>query len=152
MFYFLWHTECLYRANVAKNRISGEATKPTVGQMNIMIVESDTEFREHLIQRLKSEGLKVIGSGSLSEAENLAKKCKVNAIVLGLSGFGRSSLEFMKKISTIVPGLKVILINRHNKIQLSIEAMNLGACAEIQVPVDIAVLTRTLRKAFCEKT
>ncbi|WP_031484568.1 response regulator [Maridesulfovibrio frigidus] len=119
--------------------------------MKIMIVESDAEFREHLLQRLESEGLEVIGSGYLSEAEKLAKECGVDAIVLGLSGFGRSSLEFMKKISTIVPDLKVILINRHSKIQLSIEAMNLGACAEIQVPVDIAALTKTLLRAASEK-
>lgn len=134
-----------------QNRIPGEATKPTVGKMKIMIVESDAEFREHLVQRLKSEGLEVIGSGYLNEAEKLAKKCEVNAIVLGLSGFGRSSLEFMKKISTIVPDLKIILINRRSKIQLSIEAMNLGACAEIQVPVDIAVLTKTLLRTANEK-
>ncbi|SDK56361.1 Response regulator receiver domain-containing protein [Maridesulfovibrio ferrireducens] len=118
--------------------------------MKIMIVESDTEFREHLVQRLASEGLSSLDSGNLDEAEQLVKKHKVQAIVLGLSGFGRSSLSFMKNISTIVPDLKVILINRHNKIPLSIEAMNLGACAEIPVPVDIAVLVKTLQSATAE--
>ncbi|WP_320174063.1 response regulator [Maridesulfovibrio sp.] len=113
-----------------------------------MIVEKDSEFREHLVLRLRSEGLNVTESGNLDEAEEFIRKNKLDGIVLGLSEFGRSSLKFMEDISTTVPDLKVVLINRHNKIPLSIEAMNLGACAEISVPVDIAALIKTLRR-FC---
>ncbi len=121
--------------------------KHTLGQMKIMIVENDTEFRENLATRLRNEGLKVFESDSLDEAKKLIVKNKLQIIVLGLSGFGRNSLLFMKNISTIVPDLKIILITRHNTIPLSIEAMNLGACAEVPVPVDIAVLLKTLRSA-----
>ncbi|NDV22329.1 response regulator [Desulfovibrio sp. JC022] len=116
--------------------------------MKIMIVEKDSEFREHLVLRLKSEGLQVADSGNLDEAEKFIRENELDGIVLGLSGFGRNSLKFMEDISPIVPDLKVVLINRHNKIPLSIEAMNLGACAEISVPVDIAALVKTLRR-FC---
>ena len=112
-----------------------------------MIVENDTEFRENLATRLRSEGLNVFESDNLDEAQKLIRKNKLQIIVLGLSGFGRNSLSFMKNISTIVPDLKIILINRHNTIPLSIEAMNLGACAEVSVPVDIAFLIKTLRSA-----
>ncbi len=114
--------------------------------MKIMIVEKDSEFREHLVLRLRKEGLQVTESGSLDEAEKLISVDGLDGIVLGLSGFGRSSLKFMKDISAIVPDLKVVLINRHYMIPLSIEAMNLGACAEISVPVDIAALVKNLRK------
>ena len=113
-----------------------------------MIVEKDSEFREHLVLRLRSKGLNVAESGNLDEAEEFIRENKLDGIVLGLSEFGRSSLKFMEDISAIVPDLKVVLINRHNKIPLSIEAMNLGACAEISVPVDIAALIKTLRR-FC---
>ncbi|WP_420249479.1 MULTISPECIES: response regulator [unclassified Maridesulfovibrio] len=113
-----------------------------------MIVEKDSEFREHLVLRLRSEGLSVAESGNLDEAKEFIRENKLDGIVLGLSEFGRSSLKFMEDISAIVPDLKVVLINRHNKIPLSIEAMNLGACAEISVPVDIAALIKTLRR-FC---
>lgn len=116
--------------------------------MKIMIVEKDSEFRNHLVLRLKSAGLEIYDSGNLEEAEQFIRKNKLDSVVLGLSGFGRSSLKLMETISTIIPELKVVLINRHNKIPLSIEAMNLGACAEISVPVDIAALVRTLRR-FC---
>lgn len=117
--------------------------------MKIMIVEKDPKFREHLVRRLEGEGLEVLHSGNLEEAEKLIRAKDLNGVVLGLSGFGRSSLNLMEMISTSIPGLKVILINRNNRIPLSIEAMNLGACAEISVPVDIATLARTLRR-FCE--
>ena len=113
-----------------------------------MIVEKDSEFREHLVLRLRDEGLNVAESGNLEDAEKFIRENELDGIVLGLSGFGRSSLKFMKDISSIVPDLKVVLINRHNKIALSIEAMNLGASAEISVPVDIANLVKTLRR-FC---
>ncbi|WP_320171904.1 response regulator [Maridesulfovibrio sp.] len=113
-----------------------------------MIVEKDPEFREHLAQRLESAGLDTLSSGNLDDAQRLMEGKRPDGIVLGLSGFGRSSLNFMETISTTMPDLKVILINRHNKISLSIEAMNLGACAEISVPVDIAALVRTLCR-FC---
>ncbi|WP_319777886.1 response regulator [Maridesulfovibrio sp.] len=118
--------------------------------MKTMIVEKDSEFREHLALRLRSEGLDVAESGNLDEAEKFIHENELDAIILGLSGFGRSSLQFMEDISTVVPDLKVVLINRHNKIPLSIEAMNLGACAEISVPVDIAALIKTLRR-FCPR-
>ncbi|WP_432734596.1 response regulator [Maridesulfovibrio sp. FT414] len=117
--------------------------------MKIMIVEKDPEFREHLAQRLESAGLNITDSGNLDEAEKFIRENELDGVVLGLSGFGRSSLTLMEMISTNIPDLKVVLINRHNKIALSIEAMNLGACAEISVPVDIAALEKTLRR-FCE--
>lgn len=121
--------------------------KHTLGQMKIMIVESDTEFRENLATRLRGEGLNVFESDNLNDANELVKKNKLQAIVLGLSGFGRNSLSFIKNVSTIIPDLKIILITRHNTIPLSIEAMNMGACAEVPVPVDIAFLIKTLRSA-----
>lgn len=119
--------------------------------MKIMIVEKDPEFREHLVLRLEDEGLDISGAGTLEEAERLIRENRFDGIVLGLSGFGRSSLNLMEFISTDIPELKVVLINRHNKIPLSIEAMNLGACAEISVPVDIAALVKTLRR-YCEES
>ncbi|WP_291329573.1 response regulator [Desulfovibrio sp. UCD-KL4C] len=115
--------------------------------MKIMIVESDTEFRENLATRLINAGLKVFESDNLDEAKEQIIRNKLQIIVLGLSGFGRNSLAFMKTVSTIVPDLKIILITQRNTIPLSIEAMNLGACAEVPVPVDIAVLLKTLRSA-----
>lgn len=118
--------------------------------MKIMIVEKDSEFREHLALRLQSAGLEISDSGNLEEAEKFIKENELDGIVLGLSGFGRSSLKLMKTISAVIPDLKVVLINRHNMIPLSIEAMNLGACAEISVPVDIAALIKTLRRCCVE--
>ncbi len=117
--------------------------------MKIMIVEKDPEFREHLALRLESAGLEISDSGNLEEAEKYIRENRLDGVVLGLSGFGRSSLNLMEMISTNIPNLKVVLINRHNKIPLSIEAMNLGACAEISAPVDIAALVKTLRR-YCE--
>ncbi len=114
--------------------------------MKIMIVEKDSEFREHLALRLESGGIDISDSGNLEEAEKYIKENELDGIVLGLSGFGRSSLKLMENISAVIPDLKIVLINRHNMIPLSIEAMNLGACAEISVPVDIAALIKTLRR------
>ncbi|WP_245577096.1 response regulator [Maridesulfovibrio zosterae] len=117
-----------------------------------MVVEKDPEFREHLAMRLKSAGLNIYEAGSLCKAEKYIQENELDGVVLGLSGFGRSSLNLMEMISTIAPELKVVLINRHNKISLSIEAMNLGACAEISVPVDIAALVKTLHRICMAST
>lgn len=140
----------LLYSGCCKSRIPGQQQKTPFLHMKIMIVEKDPEFREHLVLRLEDEGIDISGAGTLEEAEILIRENRFDGIVLGLSGFGRSSLNLMEFISTDIPGLKVVLINRHNKIPLSIEAMNLGACAEISVPVDIAALVKTLRRYCAE--
>ncbi len=102
--------------------------------MKVLIAETDTEFREHLIQRL-------------DESVRLLEHTGINLVVLGLSGFGRPSLAFMEEVLEKARETKFVLINRTGNVSLSIEAMKLGAYDEIAVPVDIAVLHKKLLAA-----
>lgn len=115
--------------------------------MKVLIAETDTEFREHLIQRLEESGLEVHGSGNLDESVRLLESTGINLVVLGLSGFGRPSLAFMEEVLGKARETKFVLINRTGNVSLSIEAMKLGAYDEIAVPVDIAVLHNKLLAA-----
>lgn len=113
--------------------------------MKVLILEADTEFRTHLIQRLSALGFDVVGCGNPEEAVGMAIKERADAVVLGLSGFRGAALAFLADVREKCPEPPIILINRAGDMTLSIEAMKLGAVDEVTAPVHVEDLAGKLR-------
>lgn len=120
--------------------------------MKVLIVDSDAGFRRLLAQQLSKRGVQVQGTDDVEEAHEMACRQQVDAVLLGVTGDERGTLAFLGDIRTACPRAHVIFINHSGKVSLSIEAMKLGAYAEVGAPVDMEELERKLRSILDLKT
>lgn len=113
--------------------------------MKVLIVDSDAAFRRQLAQQLSRRGVQVQGTDDVEEAYEMACKEQVDAVLLGVTGTERGMLAFLSDLRVACPQAHIIFINHSGAVSLSIEAMKLGAYAEVGAPVDMEVLERKLR-------
>ncbi|GEM_PF-909584 len=113
--------------------------------MKVLIVDSDAPFRRQLAQQLSRRGVQVHGTDDVEEAYAMACNQQVDAVLLGVTGQERGMLAFLNDVRSACPQAQVIFINHSGAVPLSIEAMKLGAYAEIGAPVDMEELERKLR-------
>ncbi len=119
--------------------------------MKVLIVDADDSFRDNLAQRLTKRGLTVFATSDAKEGRAITCQKKMDAVLLGLSSPKHSLLSFLREIRLDCPESEVMLINHSGDVQLSIEAMKLGAFDEIGAPVDLEELLRKLDAALSER-
>lgn len=112
--------------------------------MQVLIIEADDTFRDHLAHRLAAKGFAPRVTGDLDEARRMACKEAPGAILLGISGFRHQALSFIEDMARDCPASRVIIVNPGD-MSLSIAAMKQGAVDEVTVPVDLAELAAKLR-------
>jgi DNA-binding NtrC family response regulator len=71
----------------------------------------------------------------------------VDVVLLGLGGLGAGGRQLLREIRTTWPGIRVITLNQNEQIDLSIEAMRLGAFADLMPPFDLDALRESVRAA-----
>jgi DNA-binding NtrC family response regulator len=60
---------------------------------------------------------------------------------------GAGGRQLLREIRATWPGIRVITLNQNEQIDLSIEAMRLGAFADLLPPFDLDALRETVRAA-----
>lgn len=118
-----------------------------MSDLNVLVVETDEEFGQHLAQRLTSRGCAVAVATSAELIRSIADDCNADAVLLDLGGFGREGLKIIRDMAEICPDARVILLSSTKDVALSIEAMKLGVFDEISVPVDVDALMDKLLAA-----
>lgn len=103
-----------------------------------------------LVPYLISQGYKVF----IAEEEHSAKKVlsekKIDVVLLSVVSLKRRALELLKWIKRKT-NTEVILISRSDQLSFSIEGMKLGAFSELVLPLDLATLTDSIKKAWKSK-
>ena len=115
--------------------------------IHILIVEAENRFRKNLYQYLQAEGFKVDKATQQDDVEAIVAKDKIDIVLLGVDGLGREGLALIQPVKAVSPKVKVIIINDPNHLELSIEAVNLGAFDDFLIPLDIDALSRRIREA-----
>jgi two-component system OmpR family response regulator len=115
---------------------------------HILIIEAEDRFRKNLYTRLQSEGFKVDKVTPQDDVESIFSQEKIDAVLLGVDGLGREGLTLIKPIKAIRPETEIIIINDANHMDLSIEAMELGAFDDFLVPLDIESLVSRIKDAI----
>ena len=119
--------------------------------IRILIVEAENRFRKNLYQRLQAEGFTVDKISPQDDVATIVFKEKIDAVLLGVDGLGREGLALIRPIKAIRPEVQVIIINDASHMDLSIEAMELGAFDDFMVPLDIESLATRIREAVLLK-
>jgi len=115
--------------------------------IRILIIEAENRFRKNLYQCLQAEGFTVDKVTPQDDVETIVANEKIDAVLLGVDGLGREGLALIRPIKAIRPGTEIIIINDASHMDLSIEAMELGAFDDFLIPLDIESLTRRIREA-----
>ena len=115
--------------------------------IHILIIEAENRFRKNLYQCLQAEGFTVDKVTPQDDVATIVANEKIDAVLLGVDGLGREGLALIRPIKTIRPGTEIIIINDASHMDLSIEAMELGAFDDFLIPLDIESLARRIREA-----
>lgn len=113
----------------------------------VLLVDDEREFVQTLSERLM---LRDMGSAVAYDGEsalNLIKEDEPEVMLLDLKMPGIDGLEVLRKVKETRPEIEVIILTGHGSDTDKEMCMKLGAFAYLQKPLDIDLLSDTIRKA-----
>ena len=116
----------------------------------VLLVDDEKEFVHTLSERLQTRHMEpsVVYDGE--EALSFVSKDQPEVMVLDLKMPGIDGLQVLKKVKKDHPETEVIILTGHGSDRERELAMELGAFAYLEKPVDINVLTETMTKAYAK--
>lgn len=121
-------------------------------QIDVLLVDDETDFLDSLTERLSLRSLQVITATSGPEALELLTARPVDVVVLDVRMPGMDGIETIKEIKKSHPLVEVILLTGHASLQASIQGMELGAFDYLLKPAAIDELVYKIQDAFQKKS
>jgi DNA-binding response OmpR family regulator len=114
----------------------------------VLLVDDEKEFIDTLAERLDTRGIsaKVVYSGE--EALPVIKSDPPEVVLLDLKMPGMDGMDVLRKIKHEHPITEVIIYTGHGGDVEKELSRELGVFAYLQKPVDIGVLTDTMKAAY----
>ncbi|HDI59785.1 MAG TPA: response regulator [Desulfobacteraceae bacterium] len=113
----------------------------------VLIIEADYNFRSSVASHLRQAGFDILTAADRSGARAILARQAVEVVLLGLGGLGAGGRQLLREICTTWPRIRVITLNQNAQIDLSIEAMRLGAFADLMPPFELDALRESVRAA-----
>ncbi len=113
----------------------------------ILLVDDEKEFVQTLSQRLQ---LRDMGSAVAYDGESalaMVEDDEPDVMILDLKMPGIDGIEVLRKVRATRPDIEVIILTGHGTEKDRETCMELGAFAYLQKPVDIEMLSETLKRA-----
>jgi DNA-binding response OmpR family regulator len=113
----------------------------------LLLVDDEREFVQTLSERLL---MRDVGSAVAYDGEtalSLIDEEEPEVMILDLKMPGIDGIEVLRKVKQNHPEIEVIILTGHGSEQDRSVCFGLGAFAYLQKPVDIEVLSETLKKA-----
>ncbi|MGE4552453.1 MAG: response regulator, partial [Desulfovibrionaceae bacterium] len=113
----------------------------------VLLVDDEREFVQTLSERLEMRdvGSHVVFDGA--SALEMVSQDEPDVMILDLKMPGIDGIEVLKRVKAEKPGVEVIILTGHGSEADKDLCMSLGAFAYLQKPVNIDVLSETLRRA-----
>lgn len=116
--------------------------------MAVLLETSDTLFAQNLTKMLQQWGLGVFHHGDGQGQCSLSEREQVEIILLDIRHASDNTAGQLLSIRENLPGAEIILINSHDNIRASMDAMQAGASDEIFVPCDTGILKEKITDAL----
>jgi CheY-like chemotaxis protein len=115
----------------------------------VLLVDDEREFVQTLSERLlmRDMGSAVAYDGESALAMIHEHEDEPEVMILDLKMPGIDGIEVLKRVKQTRPEIEVIILTGHGSEQDRKTCLELGAFAYLQKPVDIEILTETLKKA-----
>jgi len=113
----------------------------------VLLVDDEREFVQTLSERLQ---MRDMGSAVAYDGESaleIVSRDEPEVMILDLKMPGIDGIEVLKRVKSTRPEIEVIILTGHGSEADRETCMELGAFAYLQKPVDIEVLSQTLKQA-----
>lgn len=114
----------------------------------VLLVDDETEFVQTLSERLQMREFGTAVAYNGEEAISMVKEEEPEVMVLDLRMPGIGGLDVLKKLKEEHPEVEVIILTGHGTEKDRELAMGLGAFAYLEKPVDIELLSKTMKEAY----
>ena len=114
----------------------------------ILLVDDEKEFVHTLSERLQNRNLESVIAYDGEQALQIAQDDEPDVMVLDLKMPGIDGLEVLRKVKQEHEQTEVIILTGHGSEAEQKLALELGAFAYLNKPVDIDVLTHTMKQAY----
>lgn len=116
----------------------------------VLLVDDEREFVQTLSERLQRRKIETSIAYDGEQALEFARKDQPEVMVLDLKMPGIDGIEVLRRIKKIHPGTEVIILTGHGSEKERQLAAELGAFAYLEKPVDIELLSETMKKAYAK--
>ena len=136
-------------------RVGPEYNQPNISfKMDIampkkaLLVDDEKEFVVTLSERLMMRDIDSVVVHDGEQALAQVSSDEPDVMVLDLKMPGIDGMQVLRQVKSSHPGIEVIILTGHGTEKDRITAMELGAFAYLQKPVDVDVLARTMKEAY----
>ena len=113
----------------------------------VLLVDDEREFVQTLSERLSMRDMGSAVAYDGESALDLVDRDEPEVMILDLKMPGIDGIEVLRRVKKTRPKIEVIILTGHGSEADKDTCMNLGAFAYLQKPVDIEILSETLKKA-----
>lgn len=113
----------------------------------ILLVDDEREFVTTLSERLLMRDMESVVAYDGRSALDLIESDEPDVMILDLRMPGIDGIEVLRRVKQSNPSIEVIILTGHGSEEDRKTCMELGAFAYLQKPVDIDLLSETLKKA-----
>lgn len=114
----------------------------------VLLVDDEKEFVQTLSERLQMRDFGTAVANTGEEAIGMAMEDEPEVMVLDLRMPGVDGMEVLERMKKEKPDVEIIILTGHGTDKDRELAMELGAFAYLEKPVDIEVLSRTMKEAY----
>lgn len=113
----------------------------------VLLVDDEREFVQTLSERLQMRDMGCVVAYEGGSALDLVQTDAPEVMVIDLKMPGMDGMEVLRQVKQTRPEIQVIILTGHGSERDRKTCMDLGAYAYMQKPVDINLLSETLKKA-----
>jgi DNA-binding response OmpR family regulator len=117
----------------------------------ILVIDDEPAVVDILVTCLREEGYGALGAETSDEGLKLAILARPELVLLDIALPGMNGIELLKRIRSIIPTTRVIMVSGNTDPVLAREALELGALAYVDKPFDFAYLKRVIAMALGEE-
>jgi DNA-binding response OmpR family regulator len=118
-----------------------------MNQFKVLLVDDEEEFVKTLGERLEMRGIEPTTAFTGEMALKKIEQEQPDIMVLDIKMPGIDGLEVLRRVRKAYPRIQVIMLTAHGSDKDKAEAERLGAFAYLRKPVDLELLTNTMRAA-----
>ncbi len=114
----------------------------------ILVIDDDPEVVDVLVTCLREQGYGALGALTSDDGLRLITRGRPDLVLLDVALPGMNGIDVLKRIRSIDPTLRVIMVTGSKDPLLAGEALQLGALAYVDKPFDLAHLKRIVAMAL----
>ena len=118
----------------------------------ILVIDDNPDVVDILVTCLRGEGYGILGARTSDEGLKLVSLSRPDLVLLDILMPGLNGIEVLKRIRSITPTTKVIMVTGNADLRLAREALELGAVDYVDKPFDLAYLKRVVALALRSET